>query len=53
MAVKTRIAHPSVEERQAHGKEARSRTSRSSHSGWAPASDRSIADFSQRYADQN
>jgi uncharacterized protein (DUF2252 family) len=40
MAVKTRIAHPSVEERQAHGKEARSRTSRSSHSGWAPASDR-------------
>jgi Uncharacterized protein conserved in bacteria (DUF2252) len=40
MAVKTRIAHPSVEERQAHGKEARSRTSRSSHSGWAPAGDR-------------
>ena len=40
MAVKTRIAHPSVEERQAHGKEARNRTSRSSHSGWAPASDR-------------
>jgi uncharacterized protein (DUF2252 family) len=40
MAVQTRIAHPSVEERQAHGKEARSRTSRSSHSGWAPASDR-------------
>jgi uncharacterized protein (DUF2252 family) len=40
MAVKTRIAHPSVEERQAQGKEARSRTPRSSHSGWAPASDR-------------
>ena len=40
MAVKTRIAHPSVEERQAHGKEARSRTPRSSHSGWGPASDR-------------
>jgi uncharacterized protein (DUF2252 family) len=40
MAVKTRIAHPSVEERRAQGKEARSRTSRSSHSGWAPASDR-------------
>jgi uncharacterized protein (DUF2252 family) len=40
MAVKTRIAHPSVEERRAHGKEARDRTSRSSHGGWAPASDR-------------
>jgi uncharacterized protein (DUF2252 family) len=40
MAVKTRIAHPSVEERRAQGKEARSRMPRSSHSGWAPASDR-------------
>jgi uncharacterized protein (DUF2252 family) len=40
MAAKTRIAHPSVEERRAHGKEARDRTSRSSHSGWAPATDR-------------
>jgi uncharacterized protein (DUF2252 family) len=40
MAVKTRIAHPSVEERRAHGKEARSRTPRSSHSGWAAATDR-------------
>ena len=40
MAVKTRIAHPSVEERQAQGKEARNWTPRSSHSGWAPASDR-------------
>ena len=40
MAVKTRIAHPSVEERRAQGKEARDRTSRSSHSGWGPASDR-------------
>ena len=40
MAVKTRIAHLSVEERRAQGKEARDRTSRSSHSGWAPASDR-------------
>jgi uncharacterized protein (DUF2252 family) len=40
MAVKTRIAHPSVEERRAHGKEARDRTSRSSHGGWAPATDR-------------
>jgi uncharacterized protein (DUF2252 family) len=40
MAVKRRIAHPSVEERQAHGKEARDQTSRSSHTGWAPATDR-------------
>jgi uncharacterized protein (DUF2252 family) len=40
MAVKTRIAHPSVEERQAHGKEARSRTPLSSHTGWTPATDR-------------
>jgi uncharacterized protein (DUF2252 family) len=40
MAVKPRIAHPSVEKRRAQGKEARDRTSRSSHSGWAPASDR-------------
>ena len=40
MAVKTRIAHPSVEERQARGKEARSRTPPSSHTGWAAADDR-------------
>jgi uncharacterized protein (DUF2252 family) len=40
MAVKTRIAHPSVEERRAQGKEARDQTSRSSHTGWAPATDR-------------
>jgi uncharacterized protein (DUF2252 family) len=40
MAVKTRIAHPSVEERQAQGKEARDRMPRSSHSGWALATDR-------------
>jgi uncharacterized protein (DUF2252 family) len=40
MAAKTRIAHPSVEERRAHGKEAHSRTPRSSHTGWAPATDR-------------
>jgi uncharacterized protein (DUF2252 family) len=40
MAVKTRIAHPSVEERRAHGKEARDRMPRSSHSGWVPAADR-------------
>jgi uncharacterized protein (DUF2252 family) len=40
MAVKTRIAHPSVEERQAQGKEARSWTPRSSHTGWATASNR-------------
>jgi uncharacterized protein (DUF2252 family) len=40
MAVKTRVAHPSVEERQAHGKEARDRTPQSGHTGWTPASDR-------------
>src|SRR5215216_1123021 len=40
MAVKTRIAHPSVEERRAHGKEARDRTPLSSHPGWSPAVDR-------------
>src|SRR5215204_7128941 len=40
MAVKTRIAHPSVEERRAHGKEARDRTPLSSHTGWTPATDR-------------
>jgi len=39
MAVK-RVAHPSVEERRARGKEARSRTPPSSHTGWAPAADR-------------
>jgi hypothetical protein len=39
MAVKTRIAQPSVEERQARGKEARSRTPPSSHTGWAAADD--------------
>src|SRR5215203_3765761 len=40
MAVKPRIAHPSVEERRGRGKEARDRTPRSSHTGWAPATDR-------------
>src|SRR5829696_9296867 len=40
MAVKTRIAHPSVEERRAHGKKARDRTPLSSHTGWTPATDR-------------
>jgi uncharacterized protein (DUF2252 family) len=39
-AVKTRIAHPSVEERRAHGKEARDRTPVSSHTGWTPANNR-------------
>jgi len=39
MAVK-RVAHPSVEERRAQGKEALNRTPVSSHTGWAPAADR-------------
>jgi uncharacterized protein (DUF2252 family) len=48
MAVKTRtepmavkkVAHPSVEERLARGKEAQNLTPPSSHTGWAPATDR-------------
>jgi uncharacterized protein (DUF2252 family) len=39
MAVK-RVAHPSVEERTARGKDARTRTPRSTHAGWKPATDR-------------
>ena len=37
---KTKIAHPSVDERRAKGKDARERTPVAAHSGWAPASDR-------------
>ena len=39
MAVK-RVAHPSVDDRRARGLEARDRAPLSSHTGWAPASDR-------------
>jgi uncharacterized protein (DUF2252 family) len=39
MAVQ-RVAHPTVDERRAAGKEARDRTPPSSHTGWAPAADR-------------
>jgi uncharacterized protein (DUF2252 family) len=39
MAVK-KVAHPSVEERRARGKEAQNLTPSSSHTGWAPATDR-------------
>jgi len=39
MAVK-KIAHPSVDERRAKGKEARDQTALSSHAGWRPAADR-------------
>src|SRR6266496_1071132 len=39
MAVR-RIAHPSVDERRAQGKEAGNRTPTSSHAGWAPDTDR-------------
>ena len=35
-----KIAHPSLEERRARGKEARTETSLSAHTGWKPASDR-------------
>src|SRR6266508_1710446 len=37
MVVTRRIAHPSVDERRAQGKEARNWTPRSSHAGWEPA----------------
>jgi uncharacterized protein (DUF2252 family) len=36
----TKIKHPSLEERRAQGKEARTRVSPSDHADWAPASDR-------------
>jgi hypothetical protein len=39
MAVK-KIAHPSVDERRAKGKEVREQTVLSSHAGWRPAADR-------------
>jgi hypothetical protein len=39
MAVR-RIAHPSVTDRSAEGRQARDRTPLSSHRGWAPAPDR-------------
>ena len=35
-----KIAHPSLEERRARGKEARTRTPLSAHTGWKPATDR-------------
>jgi uncharacterized protein (DUF2252 family) len=35
-----RIAHPTVDERRAEGKEAQNRTPLSSHTGWTPAADR-------------
>jgi len=40
MATRTRVPHPSVDERQVQGKEARDRTPLDSHTGWAPATDR-------------
>ena len=39
MAVR-RIAHPSVDDRRAKGKQAQDRTPLSSHTGWTPAADR-------------
>jgi uncharacterized protein (DUF2252 family) len=39
MAVR-RIAHPSVDDRRARGKQAQDRTPLSSHRGWTPAADR-------------
>jgi uncharacterized protein (DUF2252 family) len=40
MATRTRVPHPSVDERRAMGKEARNRTPLASHAGWVPATDR-------------
>ena len=40
MAARTKVPHLSVDERRALGKEARNRTPPSSHTGWAPATDR-------------
>jgi uncharacterized protein (DUF2252 family) len=40
MAASTKVLYPSVDERQARGKEARDQTPPSSHAGWAPATDR-------------
>src|SRR5499425_3619370 len=39
MAVK-KVAHPSIDERKAMGRQARDRTPPSSHAGWRPATDR-------------
>ena len=36
----TKIEHPSLTERKAHGKDLRKRIAQSSHAGWAPAADR-------------
>ena len=36
----TVVAHPSVDERKAVGKQARSRSPLSGHAGWTPAADR-------------
>jgi uncharacterized protein (DUF2252 family) len=36
----TTVAHPSVDDRRARGKQARVRTSPSAHAGWEPAADR-------------
>jgi len=38
--VVSKVEHPSVAERRAQGKEARERTPPSSHTGWAPVTDR-------------
>ena len=36
----TAVAHPSVEERKALGKQSRSKIAPSAHAGWKPAADR-------------
>jgi uncharacterized protein (DUF2252 family) len=40
MAARTRVPHPSVDERRALGRKARNHTPPASHAGWTPATDR-------------
>ncbi|HEY6566637.1 MAG TPA: DUF2252 domain-containing protein [Actinomycetota bacterium] len=40
MATATAVAHPSIKERKAQGKQSRSTTAPSAHEGWKPAKDR-------------
>ena len=40
MAARTRVPHPSVDERRAVGRKARNHTPPASHAGWTPATDR-------------
>src|SRR5262245_64034735 len=54
MATTRRVPHPSLEERRARGKEARTRAPLSSHGPWTPAGDRPdpVALLEQQDADR-